>query len=164
MGVYAASAPYLRQSIRNGSSELSTIGATISLGRPSLAQWAHARSTRDSPVKHRLGEPKPKGDVSDADRSLSSCNCGSEHRPSSKSSWGGSEWWVRVREEAMRELSVGKQELCEERRGIEGILDLMSGRWALYGSPSPPLVRSVNELSRFATTRLCWCFTLCFQS
>jgi hypothetical protein len=45
----------------------------------------------------------------------------------------------------MRELSVGKQELCEERRGIEGILDLMSGRWELYGSPSPPLVRKCER-------------------
>jgi hypothetical protein len=70
-----------------------------------------------------------------------------------------SEWWVwvtvrvSVREEAIRDLSVVKQELREDRRGIEGILDFMSGRRGLYGSPSPPLVRNVNGLLRFATTR-----------
>lgn len=53
----------------------------------------------------------------------------------------------------MRDLSVVKQELREDRRGIEGILDFMSGRRGLNGSPSPPLVRNVNEFSKFATTR-----------
>jgi len=54
IGVYAAWAPYFRHSIRYGNSELSTIGATINLGRPSLVQWAHARSTRASAVRVRL--------------------------------------------------------------------------------------------------------------
>lgn len=48
----------------------------------------------------------------------------------------------------MRDLSVVKQELREDRKGIEGILDFISGRRGLYGSPSPPLVRDANELLR----------------
>lgn len=65
----------------------------------------------------------------------------------------------------MRDLSVGKQELREERRGMEGILDFMSGWWGLYGSPSPPFYQCErqNKLSRFATTQWCWSFTLCFK-
>lgn len=37
--------------------------------------------------------------------------------------------WVWVREEAMRDLSMGKQEFLEELRGMGGILNFMSERW-----------------------------------
>lgn len=141
MGVYAASAPYFLQSIRNGSSELSTIGATINLGRPSLAQWAHALSIRASSVRHRLGDPKVSDDVSYREDSCSCCWALSEQRTSSLSC-GGSKWRVRVRVWAMRIFEMKKQELREERRGLMILgLKFMSGRWDLMrGNPSPPLL------------------------
>lgn len=143
MGVYAASAPYFLQSIRNGSSELSTIGATINLGRPSLAQWAHALSTRAPPVRYRLGDPKIKDDVSDKEDSCSCCRSLPEQRTSSLYC-GVSEWKVRFRVSPMRSLEMKKQELGEDEQGLM-ILDwkFMSGRRDLMrGNPSPlPLVR-----------------------
>lgn len=117
IGVYAASAPYFRHSIRKGSSELSTIGATIRFGLPSFVQWSQARWIRDAPLRQRAGEAQPlSSGAASVEDELDSPSCSRRGREQRRSSRSG----ARVSEDAIRGAKKGIQGARAERRGSAG--------------------------------------------